>query len=256
VAIAAVAVALILLLSLALVGTGGNSKGGPAPVAFSSARTAATQASPQGPWDLITAAGLGLSNETTLPLNLTRVQNCTITSISGGIPSSLSIPAFHGNLTNGVAPEWIFEYLQPSTDSELAVAVSGGVADLVVELSGAGCVNSTAFQRIPSNVVDSPVAATAVSAAGGAGFVKAHPVGVSVEMVLISFNFSGISAGAEWEFLYSTCPQFPNGQPSGISGATFVAAVNATTGEVVQGTPTNGTCGGPPPTSHTLGSVL
>ena len=253
-AVAAVAVALVLLLSVVLLGGGGTSNG--TPVTFSSARTTATLAAPHGPWTLIAALGLGFANETTLPVNITAPPNCTITSLAGGVPSSLSIPSFHGNLTSGVATDWILAYLQPSTHSELEVSVLDGAANLVIELSGTGCASLTGdFREVPSSVVDSPMVASAVAAAGGAEFLKAHPTGVSEEMVLLSPNVTAAPAGgAVWEFVYSTCPGLLTGPSFAGPGTMFSAAVNATTGVVVPGSPMTHVCGGPP--TPTLGSAL
>jgi hypothetical protein len=224
-------------------------------VAFSMARAAATQAAPAGPWLLLAAVGLALANETTLPINLTTGNNCTIRSLSGPIPSSLSLPSFHGNFTNGLAPAWDLEYGQSASASLLEVLVVGGVAKLVVELSGTGCIGvNTFFEPLPSNVVDSPIAVAAAAAAGGEAFLQAHPTGVSEEMALLSFNSSGSRSGPEWAVSYSTCSPFLIGTGSGAPGATFDAAVNATTGAVLPGTPTTLSCGGPPPPA--IGNAL
>jgi len=131
------------------------------------------------------------------------------------------------------------------------------VANLVVEISGPApeCVNTNATASgIPANVVDSPAAASAVAADGGTAFLQAHPKGVSLEMLLIS-GALGFPLGSEWVFGYSTCPlELTSSPPSGPAGESFSAAVNASSGEVVPHSASNGTCNGPPPLA--IGSAL
>jgi hypothetical protein len=257
VAVAAVAVVLVLLLSLALMGGSGSSPagGGSTSVSYSSARsTGAQAAAPHGTWDLAAAIGLDLANATSVPLSLQT--NCTVTSYSGPLPTSLSIPSFTGNLASGVASEWLLAYLQPSTGYQLVVAVTDGVASLVVESSGLACsITNSTLVGLPGNVVDSPTAASAVAAAGGAAFLQAHSKGVSLEMLLFSGIPGGFNPGLEWIFGYTTCPiAFESPPPTEPAGSTFSAAVNASTGNVVPHSATNGTCGGPPPLA--IGSAL
>lgn len=252
VAIFAIAAVLLLLAGIALSGTsgGGGARGGTVKaVPFSSAGATATQAgSAHGTWDLESAIGLALANSTSLPLNSSAFRNCTVTTFSGPLPGSLTIPSFSGNLASGAATSWLFSYQSPVTGAELAVAVTGGVANFVVELSGPVCSTSTSnVTAFSSNPVDSSTAATAVANAGGAAFLAAHPEGVSLEMILLPFSVGGRAATPLWDFLYITC-SVPLTGPQGPSppGATFSAEVNGTSGAVVPGTARTGTCGGPP----------
>jgi len=259
VAVAAIAVVLLLLLSLALIGApSGSSSAGSAAVALSAARSVAAGSAPlNGTWKLAGAFGLDLANATTVPLNLTTNPNCTVTSYSGPLPGSLKIPSFAGNLSSGDAAEWLLEYVQASTGYETAVAVTDGAANLVVEISGPApeCVNTNATALgVPGNVVDSPAAASAVAAVGGTAFLQAHPRGVSLEMLLLS-GALGVPLKSQWIFGYSTCPiEFASSPPSGPAGESFSAAVNASSGEVIPRSPSNGTCNGPPPL--VIGSAL
>jgi len=238
-------------------GSGSNPRGGSGAVPYASARITGAQASaPHGTWDLAGGFGLDLANATTLPLNLTPAANCTVTSYLGPLPSSLSIPSFTGNLASGVASEWLLEYRQPSTGYELAVAVTDGAVNLAVEISGSACsdTNSTVAE-LPSTVVDSPTAASAVAAGGGAAFLQAHSKGVSLEMILFSVILGGVNPGLNWIFAYSTCPiSFGYPPPTEPLGSSFSAAVNASTGDLVPHSAMNGTCGGPPPLA--IGSAL
>src|SRR5208282_496191 len=262
IAVVAIAVVLLLLLSLALSGGPGGKDtpaGSGAAVPFSSARSLGTQAgAPHGTWNLYTAIGVDLANATSVPLNVTVGSNCTLTPYSGPLPSSLTIPAFTGNLASGVASEWLLSFLQPGTGSELAVAVTNGVANLVLELSGPSCSNlNGTLSPIPSTIVYSPAAASAVAAAGAAAFLQAHSSGVSLEMVLFPGTLipPQFSSSPEWIFAYSTCPLDLTGTPpSGPAGSTFSAAVNASSGNVLPQSPTSGTCNGPTPLP--IGSAL
>jgi hypothetical protein len=257
IAVVAIAVVLLLLLSLALSGGPGSSAGAAGSgtaIPFSSARNVGTQAgAPHGTWDLYGGIGLDLANATSLPLDLSAGSNCTVTSFSGPLPSSLTIPAFAGNLTSGAASEWLFSFLQPGTGNELAVAVTNGAANLVVELSGPSCTALNASSpSIPDTIVDSTTAASAVAAAGATAYLRAHPTGVTLEMLLLPTNLVGAHPASSpyWAFLYSTCAIDLNGtRPSGPLGYTFSAGVNASSGEVVPQSPTTGTCDGPPPVS-------
>jgi len=257
IAVVAIAVVLLLVLSLALSGgpAGKDSTArSSAAVSFSSARGLGTQAgAPHGTWDLYTALGVDLANATTLPLNFSAESNCTFTSYSGTLPSSITIPAYTGNLARGLASEWLLSFLQPGTGSELAVAVTNGVPNLVLELSGPSCSNLNGTRStIPNTIVDSPVAAAAVAAAGASAYLQAHPKGVSLEMLLFPGDlFPGqVPSSPEWSFYYSTCPLDLNGTPpSGPLGYTFNAGVNATSGNLLPQSATTGTCDGPPPLS-------
>lgn len=262
VVIVAVAASLILIVGVvAWSGAGGNSGTNSGAGPYSSAKTVAQGVSPlsSGNWVLADATGLDLANSTTLPLDLSGLsENCTVTSLSGVLPTSIAIPAFAGNLTSGLAPVWEFGYLQAATHSLIAVLVIDGSVSVAFQLSGPKCIatNSTIFEGIPGAAVDSPTAASAIDAAGAGAFLAAHRTGVSLEMSLVPFGFSGNGTGlfnAEWMFYYSTCSVFaPLSQPQ---GETFSAAVNASSGEVVPSSANQGTCGASSPLPG-IGSAL
>jgi hypothetical protein len=253
-----VAVALTLILGFALLGLFGGSSTHPgsSEVSFSAARATATSGVPSGPWALESAIGIGPANTTTFPINLTAETNCTVTSFSGPLPSSLTIPTFQGNFAAGVVPEWLFSFGQASTGAELAVAVSGGVPVLQVELSGPNCATGVGEETpIPNTIVDSPAAASAAYAAGGEAYLQNHSTGVSLDMVLIDFTpMSSTPAVLDWDVLYSTCSLLETTGNSQNTGVAFSAAVNATTGVVVPGSNTTESCGVTP--SPGIGSAL
>jgi hypothetical protein len=256
-----IAVPVILVLSIIFLGVLGGG-GGPsgAAVSFSSARHVAGQAVPNdGTWNLSDAVGLDLANSTTEPLNLTSVPaNCTVSSLSGPLPTSVTFPSFQGNLSSGLARVWELGYLQPSTHSELVVIVTGGAVGLALELSGPNCLVGDAGASvgvISTNVIDSPTAASAVAAVGGLAFLHAHSSGVYLQMLLFPSDGQLGAVSDEWDFAYSTCPSLSvsGAEPT---GASFNAEVNATTGLVVPGSVSNGTCGGSFSQTNTIGSAL
>jgi len=251
-----VAVAALLVVSLILLGgLGSGSSGSPGGVPYSAARNTADRlAASHGSWQLIEVVGLALSNSTTVPYNSTSIRNCSVTALVGSLPTTLSIPAFRGNLLSGNATVWLFAYVQPSTGSELAVFTVNGAVTLALVLTG-GCLGTGlgGFVGIPDTVVSSSAAVSAAASVGGAAFVLAHPTGVSLEMFMIGpLPFSNVTRAPQWEITYSTCSNnFFSSGSSQIPGASFSVAVNATTGAVVVGTESNSTCGGgipPPPT--------
>lgn len=209
-------------------------------------------ASAHGSWNLWFVEGVALARAAILPLNLSADPNCTVTSFSGALPTEVTFPAFQGNFASGQANVWLLEYLSTGLDADLLVIVLDGSVSLVVEESGANCLNtgSATFTPIPSGVVDSPVAVAAVAAAGGTAFLAANPGRTSVDMTLLgSVTFGSTTEPIEWGVDFSTCPLLVANTTA--SGTSFFANVNATTGLVVPGSAGNSTCGlpssSPPP---------
>jgi hypothetical protein len=254
-----VAVALLAFLGLLQLGSLGGASGSGTAVSFDSAQSTAFRVAPPGPWVLIDAEGFDLATGVTLPLNLSGLQaeNCTITSLTGPLPSSLALPSFSGNLSSGLAPAWLLDLAQPSHGAELAVAVIGGTATFAVEISGGQCATGvSSLVGVTTPVVDSPVAAQAAAAAGGTAFLSAHPSGVSVDMSLIGLaaQVNSTPYPPEWGVYYTTCPFLTNSS-SQATGSEFSVGVNATTGVVVPGSAFTGTCGPvstPPPIGTNL----
>jgi hypothetical protein len=249
--VAAVSVVLILLAGLLVSGATGG--GGPLTsavgITYYAARGIGAQAgSPYGTWTLVDAAGIDLANATQVPLNFSAFGSCNISSFAGAIPPSLTIPKFTGSLTTGALSEWIFTYRSASPAAELDVGVTAGVANLIVEISGPNCQGLGAhFTALPTSIVDSPAAVSAVDTAGGAAFLAAHPREVSLFASVIPAGFGGPGSSVEWGVFYTTCSTyFSSPPPSEPPGATFYADVNGTSGLVVPGSVYTGTCGGPP----------
>jgi hypothetical protein len=247
-----IGVAVVLVLSLAFLGAfGGGSSGTPSQaVPFSTAQGLADGiASAHGSWTLYAAVGMDAPVATTTPLNLSSVSNCTVTSFAGPIPSELSIPAFHGNLTSGTAEEWVFDFIQPGAQSELAVAVIGGTILMAVEISGPCLGSIPSVSGVPSGIVDSPTAMAAAASVGGTAFLAAHPQGVYLEMdVFAAPSEVGAPTYVNWNVEFQTCPTTFTANETIPPGVTFSVAVNATTGDVVPNSEFNSTCGSTAPT--------
>lgn len=254
-----IAVAAIVLISAVFVaGFGRGSTGGSSPSAtgstFSAARSVADRfAAAHGQWTLIEGIGVALANASYLPYNGTAINaTCAPTTLAGTVPTNLSLPAFHGSLTSGEAPIWLFAYTVLGVGGELAIFELGGQVALAVELPTSCDTGLKAFQGITTPIVDSSTAVAAAAAAGGAAFLRAHPVGVSLTMDVIGgFASDNVSVFApEWVVSWTTCSNSIFSSNVSTSGYQFFAAVNATTGSVVPGSVSNSTCGvsvAPPP---------
>jgi hypothetical protein len=250
VAVLAVAVS-VLLAALSLVGPfgggSGNSQGGSG-VVFSGARGVADRfAASHGTWELVEVIGVANYNGTYYVFNGTGGNaSCIPTILAGSNPTNLSFPSFRGNLTTGAAPVWLLAYIQPGTGSELALIEVGGAVEFAFELPGS-CTGGIAgeLHTLPSTIVDSSQAVAAAAAAGGYGFLRAHPQGVYLTMFLFGgFAAFNVTESANWVIEWSTCSTaFSSGSSGPSSGYQFNAEVNATTGVVLPGTATNGTCG-------------
>ena len=256
------AVVVTLLLSAVLLGvfTGGSSSGSSGTaLPFSSAdQVASAFAAAHGTWSLIEALGLALFNGTYLPINdSSEASNCTITTLVGSVHENVTVPEFRGNLTSGVAPVWLFVFTNPTLGGELALVEVGG--SLVLAIQGSpGCLSASVSHGIPTPIADSSQAVSAAAAAGGEEFLRAHPTGVSLTMLLFGgFSFVNVSFAPSWLISWTTCSSslgLPGSGPS--TGYTFSATVNATTGVVVPNSTENTTCGSSPPPSEGIGGAL
>lgn len=255
VGVVSVAVLLVAVLAAGLGGSGGGAAAPGNPVTSSAAERAGGESAPSPPWLLALVLGLDLWNSTTLPLNTSSAPaNCTLSPPPELLPRSLTIPSFRGNLSTGAAVFWILEYVAPSTNSSMVVLVTNGVARPLYTLSGPACVTVYAgFAGLPTDLVDSGVAAQAVDQNGGAQYLAAHRTGTSLEMLLLSSL-----ATPEWEFGYTQCSLLGLPQTGPKSAFDFDASVNAITGAVLNASPETVDCQqnvtGPPP--NTIYSAL
>lgn len=256
----------ILLLVAVLAGAfGPSSNGGAAsssgPMTFKQARPIAksTIAGYQGGgWALLFAAGYAVNESYTLPVNESASalssSSCTFTT-APGIPASLTLPAITGNLSSGVASAWMFAYRNGSGNLSL-VEVASGHGTILGTLSGSCTTFLGLLSTVPQNVIDSSQAAAAVSALPGAiAFRSTYPNASTFFGILGGVSFLGQSLGSQWTVEYTTCSP---AAPSGATGATFNATVNALTGTVISSQTTLGaSCSGNPSgTTTPLGQVF
>ncbi len=245
VAVGAVAVVVLLLLILvAAPMLTGSGKGGSTPVdmTYAHAKPIADAAMANyrgGGWVPVVASGIAPENSTVVALNATSVApstNCTLNA-NAGAPSSLTVPAYNGTRTSGVAPLWDFIY-KNVTGVAAIVVVLNGQATVIGTISGGVCASLFAFlSPIPSNVIDSSQVAAAVAGAA-ATFLASYPNASTVYALLGGFNFGVISSGPQWSVIYTTCS--PGATGSVGVGAQFNATVNATTGRVISNQTTTG----------------
>jgi hypothetical protein len=229
---------LIVIAALAASGAFGSGASGPnVPVPFSSARATALSSLPGGPWELVIAIGISEWEPFTVPTNISTVPaNCTAVFSPNPPPASILFPSHSGNMTSGVAPVWEFAFVN-SADTAVgeAIVVNGEVA-IAGELSGPGCpASSLGPSLLPSDVIDSSVAAQSAARDGASAFLAAHPINVSLYMALEKPEPS--NASPVWYFLYSTCSDplglVGNPPPGPAVGTAVAVTINAATGSVV-----------------------
>lgn len=257
----AVALALVLVLAyfvvLAPSSSSSSGTGTGVDLTYSQAKPIANQAISGydgGGWALLFAAGIDSNASVTEPLNSTAFAsaNCTFTPVSAS--GSVTIPGTSVNRSSGKAPAWEFAYRNGSGTIALADVISDKGA-AVGTLSGACTSYFGLLSAVPSNVVDSSVAAAAAAAQPNASALLRTYPNATAELGLIGgVSFLGLSVGAEWSVTYSTCAFGPGA--SGV-GEAFNATVNASSGAVTDSHLSTGvSCVTTTGTSHTLGSSL
>lgn len=180
-----------------------------------------------GGWFPLFAAGLDSSVSYTAPLNLSLsgISDCNVT-LAPGVSGDLTLPAFAGNRSAGIAPIWEFAY-RNGADQVAVVSVINGAATVLGTLSGK-CTTYLGFlSPLPSDAIGSQQAAAAV-APFAQSFLTADPNASALFGIVGGVSLLGV--GAEWEVEYSTC-SFESG--TGLTGSVFNATVNATTGSVI-----------------------
>jgi hypothetical protein len=241
----AVAVAVAVVLVVVVVGpllTGSGSGGGAALLTYSGARPIADHAVSGfegGGWTLLFAAGLDSATAVEATLNTSALGNisCFLTPVTA--TGALTLPAYPGNRSLGVAPAWEFGY-RNSADLIALVSVVNGLGEVLATLSGLQCaLFAQLITPIPGSVLDSSQAAAAVHSSAAA-FLVAHPNASAVFGLVGGFAIGGRNPGPEWSIQYSTCAL---GKSAVGTGVAFNATVNATSGQVVNTSTTSGvTC--------------
>jgi len=208
--------------------------GPPYPTYREALATASAAAQPYygGGWAPIFASGVRLGSNVTVPAeNLTglaALANCTLAWIGGTAPS-LVVGATPASAGAGEAAFWTFGFVN-GTDSGLIVVVHGASASGVATVAGSECRVALllAAPLTSSAVVDSPVVAANVSAAGGAAWLASNPGAIEAFEITPGVN-ALISSPPVWHVEYTTCGFGATG--SGV-GAAFYANVTAATGDV------------------------
>jgi hypothetical protein len=243
-----VVVVAIVVAYFAVAGSGsGNSGGGGTGTLFSSSSAAADRSAVNitgGPWVLVTALGYAPSNTTSVGASSTIGSGCSVAPAgSSGIPTSVVIPKLAGSFSGGAASWWGMFYYQSSTQKVLVVEVVGGVATPLLIASGT-CVSEFGnLTAIPTNVVDSSVAASAAWTGEGSTFVSVHSgLALNLEMAIVGGgSYEGTSLGPTWFVEYSPCLPLGLGGPTG-NQPQFEAIVDATSGSVSTFQDTTTTC--------------
>jgi hypothetical protein len=182
-----------------------------------------------GGWALLVSAGLvsPVAETAPLPTGSLSSLHCTFTVVSG--TGNFTLPAYSGNRSSGAAPAWEFVYRNASGGVAL-VSVVNGQGEVLGTFSGGECSLLFAlFAPVPSNVIDSSLAAAAVAPYANA-FLSGH-ANASAEFGLVGGILAGSSSrGPEWSIAYSTCALSSTATGT---GAVFNATVNATSGRVI-----------------------
>ena len=249
-----VLVAAALVLSLEFSGvfhTPSSTSPGPSAIPFSTARSIANAtADAHGSWELALASGYDLASPETVNLSSwTDFGACNLTSFVGPSSGSISLPAFHGNLTNGDLGLWVFAFFRASGPGELVVVETGSNVSNAFETTGAACTAGTQWQNSPNSTVrsaaDSPVVIRAALAGGGSAFLRAHPTGVSL--------WTFILGRVQWYVSLSTCSFYPDAYRWYGEGVEFDSGENASTGALLANHTATVPCGGVPPIAEAVG---
>lgn len=233
------------IVALTLRGTESAPNGAVPP--YSSASRAAGQVVsgvPGGPWDLVVAAGLGLTAPALAPVNSTLGSNCTYNSPLGGPPpSSVFVPRYGGGFDSGGSPWWGMIYFQSTSHQALLVEVLNGSARATLIASG-GCTDTfQSYGSIPGNVVDSSAVATAVQTAGGSAFLSEHAQEKFNRVLGLAGGGTAciLTSGPCWLVEYTPCNPLSSSNPAG-SQPEFLALVNGLTGAVITHLARSSTC--------------
>lgn len=270
--VGAVVVVVILVLAVLLVLGGGHTGSHhTGPITYSEAASdvgPVAQGYQGGGWKPILAEGLDSNVAATIPLptngSSTGTSGC-VESLLVSTSTTFTLPSYTGSLSGGVAPGWLFGFVNASGSLLLAADLNGTVT-LIATVGGPNCPLKTVvgfFAGIPSDVIDSNAAASAAWSVGGSAFVAAHPNALAVLALTSGVSFLGLSQPATWDVRYQACTA--SSVNSGQLVATFNATVNAATGRVISSQNSTQAClstsitsigspGGPPPS--TLGSDL
>jgi len=247
IAVVAIVIVVLLVVSLALAGVlhlgGGGSSGSTANTSTeeSAAATSGNLASgiSGGPWSLVDAFGSDSTTTVTHNASSAFPGNATC-YLQNGTISSVTVPAYSGNYSNGMAQLWLFEYYH--ADHALLIVVQNGAAHEVGEVGGPGCYFTGAPTLLPSGLVDSSAAAqAAVRTSAGASFARTYASANATYSLLnqgiyVRGTLTNLSV---WDIDFQAC--------SANTTQSFSSVVYATNATVLMAdSSTGGSCGGSP----------
>lgn len=230
VVVAVVILAIFVLLMGSNSSTGGSIPDGPSTTYVQAVPLAISegQAAVGGPWTVVAAEGVGVSNGISQP-DLDSVGNsgCTYTP-SPGSPSTVTFPGTASNSTPGAVATWVFFAKDLSLDSILLIEVSDGSAVPLVTATGSSCVATfTDLGAInATSVVDSSTIASQLNQGGGTAFLENH---TGAGQVLVLLGESAATGGNSiWYLSYTTCPFTATSGTGFEITATYYAATGTT----------------------------
>jgi hypothetical protein len=216
------AVAALVVVALFWSGVLGTGRGSPGlSVPFSEARSLAEAAANDYlPGSPVVVAALGLDERTGTTVQLTNLSSllgasCTFTPLPGrGSTANVTVPAFAGAFSAGLAPFWAVLLSAGSGASATLVLVVNATALAVATVTGPGCLATVGGSSgLPEDAADSPTAAAAAWSYAGQGWSTA--AGSSVQgMAMLAIgggSFEGTTYEASWLTVYLPCDPLAGG---------------------------------------------
>lgn len=213
-------------------------------------------------WTPVMVAGYAIPNEVSLPLaEVASVQDCTFTP-GAGFTDSFIVPGYPGDRSGGLAPFWFF--MERSDAGEYAYALVQNGEGTVLGTFAGSCTSFFDFaDGIPSGVIDSSTAASAVSS-HAVSFLSSYPDASSAHLLMGGNSFGApMSQGPSWQIMHTTCSLDPTASGNGVQ---FNAIVDATNGQLTGYQTTSSSCGtggstpepapDPTPTTTPLGAAF
>jgi hypothetical protein len=168
--------------------------------------------------------------------------SCAYTSL---VPAgqTFKIAATPGNRTAGSGSYWRVDMTNASNGVLTVLELGGVIEPLAVGTCSGNFSQFFQFQALPPAIIDSPAAASAALAAGGAAFVHAHPDFYADYAISDGYTSgqNGSSTPPEWMVAFVDCGSPPTQGPS----TQFSATVDALTGAILQAGDSNGYCSFP-----------
>lgn len=179
-----------------------------------------------GPWTLVVAEGIGLTNAVSAPnLGGTFGSGCSASLVSGA-PTTYTVDATPSNAIPGEVSGWLFIAANAYTGALLMIGVNASSAVPLGLISGCSTVSQFLTMGTITGlpVVNETAVAASFDQQGGTSFLADHTVGYRAFVLLGSS--SQYNGQAVWAVIYTTCVVLA----SGGTGTSIVAAYTAATG--------------------------